>query len=187
MKQVFCYEWNDILHRPRDVYSPEEARRRHQDGLLYTELLVDDRSVWRRAVQIRLETKYAYVSRQDDLGRSMRHHTFRRQPDGRLFLNKVQVVGYDGDETANVAIGTYRFDPDGTVRIQHAHDSWPTPLERTDRIEDTSALWEPVPEFGAYDSLARIDRGIPAHVRPVLPRLRPRLAAAPGVRTEPGR
>lgn len=171
MSIVYCEDWDRERRAPRAELTVEEARGRYDAGALVTELTFDgdDRnSPWRRKVQLHLATDYAYVDHRDDLGRSTLTHSFVREPNSRLFLWKVVVQRFVGDDPDPVARSRYVFFPDGQLRLTESSRDYADQSFRT-TLDDVSMLWEPVPEFGDFAGLAQVERGLPgAGARPIM-------------------
>lgn len=93
-------------------------------------------------------------------------YTFRRQPDGRLFL--VEAVEYEFEDLTRYVDGNawsvmeeHSFDPDGTssVTVYRARPDGSQDVSMTEYKDgDFSAHWEPVPTFGDWTSLTRRQR-----------------------------
>lgn len=176
---VYAYDWNDVLIRPmidhdaidrgdqRQAYTEEEARDRHQRGELYSHLTLDDDGGLRRKVQIkRGDGGYAHVVHYDPQGRVVVDNTFSGSDDGRLFLSTAHWQHFpDAQAEAPDRFQQVKFTRDGGMEISYREPGMPA-LERLRArnpltSEQMEALWEPVPEFGDYESIARVERDLP--------------------------
>jgi hypothetical protein len=93
-------------------------------------------------------------------------YSFRRQPDGRLFL--AEVAEYDFDQrTADTgdwdwsSVEEHLFEPDGTsslTRRRKLPDGSTDVTTEDFKGGDFAAHWEPVPAFGEWDSITRRQR-----------------------------
>jgi hypothetical protein len=162
VRTVYCYDWNRQLQQPRDVYTEDEARARHDAGQLYSQLTFDDNDVLRRKVRLRLEAQSARVDHRDERGRTTLSYGFYGIEDGRIFLNEVFISAYADDGAKAFATTSYRFSRDGTLVINEGLPGQGTPARnRRTKLKDLSILWEPVPAFGDYESIARVEREMP--------------------------
>ena len=161
MTWIYCEEWNELNECPRHPLTTEEARARHASGELYTAILHSDaRPSPELRVEIRWETGYAAVIFMDDYGRDELGYTFS-VADGSLFLESMTLYDYgDSKERGGYAeaerMERYAYTSDGI-----AHRTVETGDEVNEESRsgvDVSLHWEPIPEFGAYDSLIRYDR-----------------------------
>ncbi|WP_418957087.1 hypothetical protein [Streptomyces tritici] len=164
MTWIYCEEWNELTERPMGPLTVAEAQARHVGGELYTAILyTEDEPHPELRVEVRWETDYAAVIFMDELARDALDYTFS-VIDGSLFLEEVTIYDYgDAKERGGYAsaerVETYTFAPDGVgTRTVDVDDE--VTEESRDGL-DVSLHWEPVPEFGAYDSLIRRDRDRP--------------------------
>jgi hypothetical protein len=153
---TYAERWLD--GRPDEVEELDdaEARSRHESGELYTAIL-GDRESPRAYVDVRLEKGFVGVHFLDDDGRNHVTYLFGKgDGDDRLFLE--QAVWRQFDDDGEVARGdAYYFKRDGTIHLE-SKDYVNRTAERGDKHDDVSGNWEPVPEFGDYESIARLER-----------------------------
>jgi hypothetical protein len=136
----------------------EEARRRHESGQLYVAVIAGEERVL-AYLEVRLEAGFVGVHVVDERLRDGLVYLFARNPDSDddLFLEQVQRNEYvdSGDELARSE--TYLFSKDGSVKVEKA-DFATREVERYELRADVSSNWEPVPEFGRYESITRVER-----------------------------
>ncbi|MFD3667177.1 hypothetical protein [Streptomyces sp. NPDC058672] len=111
-------------------------------------------------MEIRLETGFTAVIFMDKLGRDELRYSFTVM-NGALFLETVTIYDYgDSEERGGYAdawrMESYDFTPDG-VAVQEIEVGDEVSSESRQGIDMTSN-WEPLPQFGAYDSLIRRER-----------------------------
>jgi hypothetical protein len=135
---------------------PQEARRRHDVGELYTVILGDPESA-DAYLEVRLEVGFVGVHFLDEDGRGYVTYLFAKQDgDDRLFLN--QASRREFDEDGNVRRGqVYYFERDGTIHFEEK-DYEKREAKLGEKRDDVSGNWEPVPAFGRYESIARLER-----------------------------
>jgi hypothetical protein len=98
-----------------------------------------------------------------DLSRSLRFvYEFGRVGDA-LFLDTIREYTYPDDgvqrrQNEAGVVETLRYTPEGLVHQRKDDTSKPTVEEADYRDVDVSSHWEPIPEFGQWDSIARFDR-----------------------------
>jgi hypothetical protein len=152
----YAERWLSRRGRPGPPLDPEEARRRHEAGELYTVVLGDPERPT-AYLDVRLEAGFVGVHVLDDARRPYLTYLFARDPnsDDDLFLEQVTYREYDGDEV--VRGDAYYFERDGKVVKEHK-EYVRREAERGETHDDVSSNWEPVPEFGSYESIARVER-----------------------------
>jgi hypothetical protein len=152
----YADRWLTRRGRPGAPLDADEARRRHEEGKLYTVVLGDPERPT-AYLDVRNETGFVGVHFLDDAGRPYLTYHFARDPgsDDDLFLEQATYREYEGDEV--VRGDAYHFEPDGKVVKEHK-DYVQREAERGETRDDVSSNWEPVPEFGSYESIARVER-----------------------------
>jgi hypothetical protein len=135
----------------------EDARERHERGELYT-VLVGDPGRPRAYLEVRLEAGFVGVHFLDDELRNHLTYLFTRPPEeqGDLFLEQISRRVYDdaGDLTHDEH---YVFDPPDRAHVKK-RDHVAQAAETYDLETDLSENHEPPPEFGRYESIARVER-----------------------------
>ncbi|WP_367046159.1 hypothetical protein [Streptomyces sp. Je 1-332] len=158
---TYCEDWNTLTEESMGPLKPEEAQARHASGELYTAVARPaETSAPELRVHIRLETGYAAVVFMDGYGRTSFEYTFTIL-NGALFLETVTFYDYgDSTERGGYAdserMESYDFNPDGIV-VQEIEIGDDVSSESRRGI-DMSSNWEPIPPFGAYDSLIQRQR-----------------------------
>jgi hypothetical protein len=153
---TYVDRWSEKWPTEFEELDEDEARRRHDAGELYTVLLGDPESP-SAYIEVRLGVGYVGVLFLDENGRNNLTYLFAKdKTDDRLFLQ--QVSWRDYDEDGKIRNGTsYHFKRDGTIYSEEKdyekQEAW-----KGEKQDDVSGNWEPVPEFGQYDSIARRDR-----------------------------
>jgi hypothetical protein len=156
----YCHTWNRRRMRPGVPLTPAEARARHDAGEQYVAVLHGPPPV---LVTVDGANATVSVTFYDTLDRQTLKYWFRGHADGRMFLRDVTIWEYPGTERG-VSLGQaskieeLTFHEDGYV-LRLIRD-------RTDRTKTTHEHrdvpvipnWEPTPEFGAYESIARRER-----------------------------
>jgi len=152
----YADRWLSRRGKPGRAIDVDEARRRHETGELYTVVLGDQERPT-SYLDVRLEAGFVGVHFFDDAGRPYLTYHFARDPNSGddLFLEQVSYREYEGEEV--VRGDAYYFKPDGTVVKEHK-DYVRRDADRGETRDDVSSNWEPVPEFGSYESIARLER-----------------------------
>jgi hypothetical protein len=154
----YGYEWNDLMGSIRDPYDEDTARSRHESGELYTAVLGDPAAP-DAIVKVHLKIPYVGVHFYDDHRRRYMKYAFGDPEGGRMFLEETWRATF-GDDGTQTAAETYYFDKTGLVTARETDLT--TRMADTYNVHaDVSANWEPVPTFGHYDSIARIERDQP--------------------------
>jgi hypothetical protein len=146
---------------PHQEITEAEARARHERVELYTAVLGDPA----RPYCFLEFSAYRSVCVEflDGALRSVLEHSFQEKQPGKLFLSMAVVRRYDGDSLDVSSGDVYYFEVDGRLFIERYIGTVPygSRLVGTDEsTTDVTHNWEPFPEFGQYDGLAKRDRGI---------------------------
>lgn len=158
---TYCETWNNLTEEPMNPLTAEDAYARHVSGQLYNAVASSPgQPSPELRVGIRLETGYAAVTFMDEYGRDTLSYTFTLL-NGWLFLETANTYGYgDSEERGGYADAdyteSYDFTPNGVME-QTIESDGDESRESRNGIDVTSN-WEPIPEFGAYDSLIRRER-----------------------------
>jgi hypothetical protein len=139
-----------------------QARKRHEQGKLYTALLGD---LMRPYCFLEFSAyRSVCVEFLDNSLRSIRAHSFQEERASELFLSGVTIRRYDGESQYVSSGDVYYFKVDGRLFIERYIGTPPIGsrlVSTEETTTDVSHNWEPFPEFGQYDGLAMLDRGIP--------------------------
>jgi hypothetical protein len=153
---VYAERWSERRPDDFDELDPDEARRRHETGELYTAILGDPDAP-SAYLEIRLEAGFVGVHFLDADGRNHVSYLFgKRDGEDQLFLE--QAIWREFGENDEVRRGqAYVFKRDGTIYLEEK-DYATREASRGEKKDDVSGNWEPVPEFGRYESIARVER-----------------------------
>jgi hypothetical protein len=163
--EVLCYaeRWSRHEHEPLGPLAEAKARKRHEQGKLYTVVLGDRKTGRPYAfIEVRLEVDFVGVTFLDAQLRDFFDYLFGRPPGeegpGPLFLEQASYREYIDDESDELATGTvYYFGTDGIVQVEK-EDFVKGEVESYKVRDDVSGNWEPVPAFGDYASIVRFER-----------------------------
>ena len=156
MTVTYAEKWSRRKRAPHRPLDPAEALRRHEAGEPYVALLSDGERPF-AFVTLHLKLGAVAVGFLDEQLREELDYTFA-VPEGsdRLFLQR-SVMRVFGDDDQVAYTETYFFRPDEPVEV-HKTDA-ASQLRETFKVEaDLAANWEPIPEFGRYESIARKER-----------------------------
>lgn len=160
MQVTYCEVWSDQLRSPVDVISEATARERNAKGKHYCVVLGDAASP-QAVLDIAWENSYLGVSFIDEEGRTHTKYTFRKMESGKLFLTDVTAWNYpEGAQFEFEAdvIESAEFRPDGYAS-RTLDDSSSDQVKKTEYTDvPVETNWEPIPEFGHWESVARYDR-----------------------------
>ena len=160
MRVTYCEQWNDRLRAPAGERSEEEARRLDAAGELYSVVLGDPSSP-DAEVQVYWKNSVLTVSFMDKSARRHVKYVFRKMDEKRLFLTDVTTWTYP--EGARFIFEATRiehilFQPDGYSH-KRVDDKSSDNIEISEyRDVPVDANWEPVPEFGDWESVTRYQR-----------------------------
>jgi hypothetical protein len=158
---TYCEQWNRLTESPMNPLTSQGARARHVSGDLYTAVAFrTEHSSPELCVHIRLETGYAAVIFIDGYGRNSLEYTFSLINES-LFLETATYYAYGSSQARGgyadaEYMDSYDFTPDGIM--EKTEQSGGDESHESRQGVDVSSNWEPVPSFGAYDSLIRRDR-----------------------------
>ncbi|WP_433205093.1 hypothetical protein ACQP1G_17335 [Nocardia sp. CA-107356] len=162
MAQVaYCKFWDPDHSRPLGVMSADTARSYDCSGSSYVVVLGDVASP-DAVLDINWRENQFSVSFLDDQKRLQLWHEFRRVDEGRMFLFTMTSWQYSSDDQrgpddANV-IHALQLRPDGTVQADiwdgNTGQCWVSDIAEV----SVDMCWEPVPEFGNWASVSRLDR-----------------------------
>lgn len=164
MQVTYCELWSSKRRKPTGEMSPENARQRDAAGESYC-VVLGDPSAPDAVIEVVPENNYFNVNFIDDEGRVGTAYGFEKVDDSRLFLAEVTLWTYpQGARSKSQAsrIETFEFRPDGYA-AQTVDESSSDQIQKTEKINiSVDTNWEPVPEFGHWESIARYDRDAPA-------------------------
>lgn len=151
------------LFKKGEITSVEVARKNHEDGLMYSVIVLDDDGSPYCSLDIVHENEFIGVDFLDDSGRIyLSYHFDEVEPMKKLFLREVWYSFYPNSEAKDA---NYRlhfvFDHDGNAAYRKYDD-----LEHkiydyeTKEPLDVSGLYEDYPKFDHYEGLIRLERNI---------------------------
>lgn len=153
---TYMDRWSERRPTQFEELNEDEARHRHETGELYTVLLGDPESP-SAYLEVRLEVGFVGVHFLDGDGRNYLTYLFGKQ-DGDDQLFREQAIWREYNENGKIRKGeAYIFKRDGTIYLDEKDYEKQQAWEGK-KQDDLSNNWEPVPEFGHYDSIARIER-----------------------------
>ena len=161
MEWIFGQRYNNVTTRTVRPCSADEARARHQNGEEYAAVLRDPEADLSLAgVEVSTSARVATVSFLDGAGRLYLRYVFTDAADGeRLFLERASFMEYADDSVKESSVSeTYWWREDRSVyfeRVDKVNDTYTT-REGTENTLDRH--YEPIPAFGDYVSILRVDR-----------------------------
>ncbi len=170
-RYVYGRAWNPISWDVGDIPEAEAGVRFASDDeddwftvAAFAEGVADD-GIPEYVMEMLPKAEYVKVQFYD-LSRSLRFIYGFRKLDDAMFLDSIVEYTYPDDgiqrrrnECSVVEMLDYK--PDGLVHQYKNDKSKPTVEEADYRGVDVSSHWEPIPQFGQWDSIARFDRGTP--------------------------
>jgi hypothetical protein len=163
MVLTYCEQWSSHNREAHKPLSEERAATRHRLGKLYTALLGDPARP--RCFLEFSEFRSVCVEFMDEALRTYLTYSFSEERPNELFVEMAvkrrfeHPTGQEGDGRA------FYFQTDGRLFVEYYQVGPTGPsvlVSKEESRTDISRNWEPFPEFGRYDGLARLDRGIPA-------------------------
>jgi hypothetical protein len=159
---TYCERWNTKLCRPVGHLSRAQARERDlTDGRWYT-IVLGELARPDCYLEVAWENAHLGVWFLDEDCRPWLHYSFTRVDEKRLFLDSVVRWEYPPSAGRRLAearlVETITYRQDGTV-----HQEIEDPGRGEVILQDFTGVpldinWEPVPRFGDYRSVARLDR-----------------------------
>lgn len=156
MNITYCKQWFRGQKRELESLSPEQAREAYDSKELYTAVVHDKR---RPICFVESKSDYIGVEFLDDRLRSYVAYQFLEKQPGRLFLSMAVFRKFDGTRENVVHGVVYYFKEDGHTDVDLEDDIAHEYYEASTTV-DVSANWEPYPEFGQYESISRLERGL---------------------------
>ena len=158
---AFCRRWNTITATPTDPLTPAQAERMDRAKHWYT-VVVGEPAAPRCYVEVAWENEHMGVWFLDEGLRQSVHYSFTRLDQTMMFLDAVVLwyyprrAGRSFDDASRIEAVEYTTD--GIVRRTTTNVR-----TRKDKVEEVSDVpldgnWEPVPAFGDYRSVTRLDR-----------------------------
>jgi hypothetical protein len=160
---AYCESWNGRRNRVGIPLTEDEARARNASGDTFYAVLPPRPGGWHPVlVAVVWKNEWVQVQYYDQFGREYLSYGFKRHDAG-MFLQTVWMWDYADDNpdarlNDAVRIETFTIRPDGFVT--HEVKDKVTHEKTTTRYSDVPVddMWEPVPEFGDYTSIAELNR-----------------------------
>jgi hypothetical protein len=156
MDVTYAEKWSRRKRAPHGPLDRAEALERHEAGEPYVAILNDGERPF-AFVTLHLKAGAVAVGFLDEQLREELDYTFA-VPEGsdRLFLQR-SVMRVFGDDEQVAYTETYFFRPEEPTEV-HKTDA-ASQVRHTFKVEaDLATNWEPIPEFGRYESIARRER-----------------------------
>ena len=161
---TYCERWNSTLHKPIGIMRADKAKIQHDAGSLYS-IALGDPTRPDAFIEIRWETNYLGVWFFDEKIRRSLKYTFERIDDKSLFLTEITSWEYPSSAQKDLSgasiINTLCYSQDGTVRHQKKDKAAGEVLTEDHSGVDIHSNYEPVPQFGHWNSVARWNRELP--------------------------
>lgn len=161
---TYCQRWNNKLHKPIEPLNPAAALRKDRAKEWYTAVLGDPAAP-RCYVELAWENNHVGVWFLDDELRRNVHYSFTRLDETIMFMDAVGLWYYADGAGRSLGdasrIEMVDYSADGHVR--RTSIDVPRKLETVEEFSDVplDINWEPVPAFGDYRSVTRLDREPP--------------------------
>lgn len=163
MDHFYCEQWSRGYKEPRRILSADQARECHDRGKLYTVLLGD---LNRPSCFLEFSAyRSVAVEFLDQNLRIYRDYSFQEESPNLLFLSMLRIPEFPNDVDDATRATVFYFETDGHVAIvryqANAEGVGSRIVSREERLVEVTNNWEPFPEFGHYEGLAKLNRGIP--------------------------
>jgi hypothetical protein len=158
----YCERWSRHGKYTLRPLSEDAAKKLHRKGKLMT-VLIGSPEHPRCFLEVVEEGRSVGVTHLDSRLREATDFSFtgKHHPQ-QLFLSMATFRKHDGD-TDTVTEGTsYIYKPDGKITIRHEEFEpfHPHRLVVQETRGPVAANWELLPEFGQWESIARLERGL---------------------------
>lgn len=154
MEFFFCKSWFRAKKCPTEIWSESRAMAAHEERRPYTVLVG---SIERPYSFLEVAEKAVGVSFLDKFLRESLSYDFQEVEPGRLFLSMATYRNFDGDTDKVKDGASYIFDRNGKVLIRKESFE-PHRLETSTLHADVTANYSPMPVFGSYEDLIRMER-----------------------------
>ena len=154
MTITYCSGWFRAQKRAIEVWSIDQAKTAYNARTLYA-ALIDDPITPRCFVECNVD--YVGVEFLDERLRSYVCYQFVEKQPGRLFLNMAIYRKFDNDVDRVLHAVIYYYRDDGSVTVHKT--SGDDTFEANAKL-DVAANWERYPDFGDYESIIRLERGL---------------------------
>ena len=147
-------------------FTPEKAKKEHDKKRLYTALIEGGPEGAVVVVEMCFtHFTHCHVAFLDEQKREVLVYSFTPATGGRLFLSQTIERFYEGDSRSASYGKITKYEEDGSVRVREGkagsgHGNRDTVNEFKTTL-DPRIHYEPIPEFGRYESITRRDRTQP--------------------------
>jgi len=157
MEKIFyCRQWFRHDKIPTEPLDEDLARIAHNSRTLYTILIG---SYERPRCFVECNMDYIGVEFLDQRLREYTSYQFQELRPGMLFLSMAVFRCFERDSNQVVKAVVYYFGEDGSTSVDKSDLSNNEAWEAKTTL-DVSANWEPYPQFGDYESITRLERGL---------------------------
>lgn len=154
-KIYFCKSWFAAKRKPTEIWTEKQAKTASQAGRPYT-VLVD--SMERPFCVLNFASRFVGIDFLDEYLRETLTYHFREVSSSRLFLSMATHREFESNSDKVISGTTYMFGEDGNVKMRREFFLPEYRLETGESKADVGANFSPVPEFGEYDEIIRIER-----------------------------
>ena len=157
-------QWDEGRDKFNIPFTTEKAKKEHEKKQLYT-ALVEGGPAGSVVVEMCFSGTYCHVKFLDDRKRIYLRYSFDQVTGDRLFLVEIAERFYD-DDSGRVSYGRIStYQEDGSVSVLEGKAGSGAGRHKTVRefktTLDPRIHYEPIPEFGHYESITRRDRTQP--------------------------
>ncbi|MBA4032907.1 MAG: lytic transglycosylase [Planctomyces sp.] len=153
---IYGSRWFRAKNRMTEVWDEEKAKLAHLEKRPYA-VLIEGGTVFRCFLEI--GSDYVGIGFLDEHMREFLSYQFQEIEAGRLFLTMATHREYVGDCDQLKEGTTYYFRKDGGLTMETEDFSTSVISSRETRT-NVDGNWEAYPEFGSYESISRVDRGV---------------------------
>lgn len=161
--------WFRRKKRPLKALTSKQANQTHQNGELYVVVIGDPKRPY-CFLEIRLKVGFVGVFFLDEEARIALNYLFRHQDSEGLFLEQIMRRTYVAHADAELKMEHYIFEKDGRVVFnEYAKPS--SEIRRTYQLTSLAHNWEPIPAFGDYEHIAKLDKTPSYYIDQITPLL----------------
>jgi hypothetical protein len=156
MTIAYCRKWWFERKKALNLLSTDAARRRHQRRQPYVALLGGSE---RPHCVLELTDSSVSAGFLDERLRQYLRYDFRQVAPGKLFLKAAYHWEYPDEGESSSSKKIFNFEENGSVFMVEYN---PLNGESTEREtwSNIEPNWESYPEFGKYESICRLERGV---------------------------
>ncbi len=152
MDMIFCQKWRIRKKKPINIFSREEAQKRHKAQKAYSVVLSEDKRI---LYVLDVVKNCVIVNFMNESVTPYLIYDFQLREDGRVFLKGAIFNEF----TNGIKIGftIYNFHENGYV-VMAKHDLLKNTFEERNGKYNVDCNWDVYPSFGDYSTLLRVDR-----------------------------